>query len=359
MTELEAMQHALALAWKGWGRVHPNPMVGAVVLQDSLPVAEAYHAEFGGSHAERLAIESAGARARGATVVVTLEPCAHRGKQPPCVDALISAGVRRVVAAAGDPNPIARGGADALRQAGIDVEIGLLAAAARRQNAAFFHRFGRNQRPWVALKLATSLDCRIADAGGRSQWISGPEARAFVHDLRAGFEAIAVGGRTATLDDPSLTARGAVSPRLPSRRVIFAGHAPVPDTLQLVRTAHDVPTTVVVPLASADACRERLIDSGVECLPAESPAEALEALWGEGVVSVLVEGGGRLAGSLLAAGLVDRFYWIQAPLWLGSRGTPAVSGWDVASLESAERWTVVDQRRLGEDTLLILDRDRA
>jgi diaminohydroxyphosphoribosylaminopyrimidine deaminase/5-amino-6-(5-phosphoribosylamino)uracil reductase len=333
-------------------------MVGAVVLQDSLPVAEAYHAEFGGSHAERLAIESAGARARGATVVVTLEPCAHRGKQPPCVDALIAAGVRRVVAAAGDPNPIARGGADVLRQAGIDVEIGLLAAAARRQNAAFFHRFGRNQRPWVALKLATSLDFRIADAGGRSQWISGPEARAFVHDLRAGFEAIAVGGRTASLDDPSLTARGTVPPRLPSRRVIFAGHAPVPDTLQLVRSAHDVPTTVVVPLVSADACRERLMDSGVECLPAESPAEALEALWGEGVVSVLVEGGGKLAGSLLAAGLVDRFYWIQAPLWLGSRGTPAVSGWDVASLESAERWTVVDQRRLGEDALLVLDRDR-
>jgi diaminohydroxyphosphoribosylaminopyrimidine deaminase/5-amino-6-(5-phosphoribosylamino)uracil reductase len=356
MTELEAMEHALALAMKGWGRVHPNPMVGAVVLQDSLPVAEAYHAEFGGSHAERAALESAGARAQGATVVVTLEPCAHRGKQPPCVDALIAAGVRRVVAAAGDPNPIARGGAEALREAGIDVEIGLLADAARRQNAAFFHRFGGNQRPWVALKLATSLDFRIADAEGRSQWISGPEARAFVHGLRAGFEAIAVGGRTATLDDPSLTARGTVPPRLPSRRVIFAGHAPVPDTLRLVRTAHDVPTTVVVPLASAEACRERLIDAGVDCLPAESPAEALEALWGEGVVSVLVEGGGKLAGSLLAAGLVDRFYWIQAPLWLGSRGTPAVSGWDVASLDSAERWTVVDHQRLGEDALLILDR---
>ena len=356
MTELEAMQHALALAWKGWGRVHPNPMVGAVVLQDSLPVAEAYHAEFGSAHAERAAIESAGARAQGATVVVTLEPCAHRGKQPPCVDALIAAGVRRVVAAAGDPNPIARGGAYALRKAGIDVEIGLLADAARRQNAAFFHRFGGNHRPWVALKLATSLDFRIADAGGRSQWISGPEARAFAHGLRAGFEAIAVGGRTARLDDPALTARGDVPPRVPSRRVIFAGHDPVPDTLQLVRTAKDIPTTVVVPLAAADACRARLRESGVDCLPAGSPAEALEALWGEGVVSVLVEGGGKLAGALLAAGLVDRFYWIQAPLWLGSRGIPAVSGWDVASLDSAERWTVVDQRRLGADALLVLDR---
>ena len=356
MTELEAMQHALALAWKGWGRVHPNPMVGAVVLQDSLPVAEGYHAEFGGAHAERVAIESAGARAQGATVVVTLEPCTHRGKQPPCVEALIAAGVRRVVAAAGDPNPIARGGADALRQAGIEVEIGLLGDAARRQNAAFFHRFGGNRRPWVALKLATSIDFRIADAGGRSQWVSGAEARAFTHGLRAGFEAIAVGGRTAMLDDPALTARGAVPPRVPSRRVIFAGHDPVPDTLQLVRTAKDIPTTVVVPLAAADGCRERLLESGVDCLPSDTPAEALEALWGEGVVSVLVEGGGKLAGSLLAAGLVDRFYWIQAPLWLGSHGTPAVSGWDVASLDSAERWTVVDHRRLGADALLVLDR---
>jgi diaminohydroxyphosphoribosylaminopyrimidine deaminase/5-amino-6-(5-phosphoribosylamino)uracil reductase len=336
--------------------VHPNPMVGAVVLQDSLPVAEAYHAEFGSAHAERAAIESAGTRAQGATVVVTLEPCAHRGKQPPCVDALIAAGVRRVVAAAGDPNPIARGGADALRKAGIDVEIGLLADAARRQNAAFFHRFGGNRRPWVALKLATSLDFRIADADGRSRWISGPGARAFAHGLRAGFEAIAVGGRTARLDDPALTARGAEPPRVPPRRVIFAGHDPVPDTLQLVRTAKDAPTTVVVPRAAADASRNSLLGTGVDCLPADSPAEALEALWGEGVVSVLVEGGGRLAGALLAAGLVDRFYWIQAPLWLGGRGTPAVSGWDVASLDSAERWTVVDQRRLGADALLVLDR---
>jgi diaminohydroxyphosphoribosylaminopyrimidine deaminase/5-amino-6-(5-phosphoribosylamino)uracil reductase len=356
MTELEAMQHALALAWKGWGRVHPNPMVGAVILQDSLPVAEGYHAEFGGVHAERSALAAASVQARGATVVVTLEPCMHRGKQPPCVEALIDAEVRRVVIAAADPNPIARGGAGALRSAGIDVEIGVLADAARRQNAAFFHRFSGNQRPWVALKLATSIDFRIADAEGKSKWISGPESRAFVHELRTGFEAIAVGGRTATRDDPSLTARGTVAPRAPSRRVIFAGRAPVPETLRLVRTAGEIRTTVIAPPAAADACRDRLGTAGIDCLAASSPAEGLEALWSEGVASVLVEGGGRLAGSLLAAGLVDRFYWIQAPIWLGGRGVPAVTGWDVATLDAAERWTVIDQRRLGDDALLVLDR---
>jgi diaminohydroxyphosphoribosylaminopyrimidine deaminase/5-amino-6-(5-phosphoribosylamino)uracil reductase len=356
MTELEAMQHALALAWKGWGQVHPNPMVGAVVLQDGVPVAEAYHAEFGGAHAERRAIEAAGARAREATVVVTLEPCTHRGKQPPCVEALVSAGVRRVVAATRDPNPIARGGADALRSAGIDVELGLLGDAAQRQNAAFFHRFGSNRRPWVALKLATSLDFRIADARGRSQWISGSEARAFVHELRAGFDAIAVGARTAALDDPSLTARGAVLPRIPPRRVLFAGSAALPDTLEVFRTARDVPTTVVAPSTSVEAYRERLLSAGVDCLAASTPEEALEELWSEGVSSMLVEGGAKLAGSLLARGLVDRFYWIQAPVWLGGLSTPAVSGWDIATLESAERWKVIDQRRLGADALLTLDR---
>jgi len=356
MTELEAMQHALSLAWKGWGRVHPNPMVGAVVLQDSNPVAEACHAEFGEAHAERRAIEAAGARARGATVVVTLEPCTHHGKQPPCVDALISAGVRRVVIATEDPNPIARGGADALRRAGIEVELGLLGEAAKRQNAAFFHRFGGNRRPWVALKLATSLDNRIADARGRSRWISGPEAREFVHELRAGFEAIGVGARTAALDDPALTARGSIVPRIAARRVIFAGGAALAESLQVFRTARDIPTTVIVPPASVDACRERLLGAGVDCLAASNAEEALEALWSEGVASVLIEGGGTLAGSLLAAGLVDRFYWIQAPLWLGGLGTPAVSGWHIPTLDAAERWTVIDQRRLGADSLLVLDR---
>lgn len=350
------MRQALALAWRGWGHVHPNPMVGAVVLAGGRAVGEGYHAEYGGSHAERSALEAAGARAVGATMVVSLEPCAHLGKQPPCVEALAAAGVRRVVAAVADPNPVAAGGARKLEAAGIEVVIGLLEEEARRLNAAFFHRFSTSDRPWVALKLSTSLDFRIADASGRSRWISGEASRGFVHQLRAGFDAIAVGSRTARRDDPSLTVRGMITPRVAPRRIVFAGSTPLPETLTLVRTARDVPTAVVLPPDAPEPAAVRLEQLGVETLRASSLAEALRSLRRSGVDTLLIEGGGRLAGGLLAAGLVDRFYWIQAPIWLGSRGAPAVSGWDIETLEAAERWTATDRRALGDDTLLVLDR---
>ena len=183
------MQHALDLAWRGWGRVHPNPLVGAVVLDGGEAVGEGWHAEYGEQHAEPIALAAAGPRARGATLVVTLEPCAHQGKQPPCVDAILRAGIRRVVAALPDANPVAAGGAAALRAAGVSVELGLERSAAEAQNAAFLHGLGNPERPFVALKLATSLDGRIADLEGRSRWISGSDARGYVHWLRAGFDA--------------------------------------------------------------------------------------------------------------------------------------------------------------------------
>src|SRR6187551_2595046 len=239
------MQHALDLAWRGWGRVHPNPLVGAVVLDGGEAVGEGWHAEYGAQHAEPIALAAAGARARGATLVVTLEPCAHQGQQPPCVDAILRAGIRRVVAALPDPNPVAAGGAARLREAGIPVELGPERDAAEAQNAAFLHSLSNPERPFVALKLATSLDGRIADFEGRSRWISGSEARGYVHWLRAGFDAIGVGGRTARADDPSLTVRGAVTPRVPPGRVIFDAAADLPGSLGLVRSASEVPTFVV------------------------------------------------------------------------------------------------------------------
>src|SRR5881398_2563783 len=218
--EQMAMERALDLARRGWGRVAPNPLVGAVVLAGDAVVAAGYHAEFGGPHAEVVALRAAGERARGATLVVNLEPCAHHGKTPPCTEAIIAAGVTRVVAAISDPDPDARGGAAALRAHGVTVSLGLLREAAAALNAPFLFAREQAERPFVALKLATSIDGRIADAAGSSQWVSGEAAREHVHWLRAGFDAIAVGGTTALRDDPQFTVRGPVTPRRPPVRVV-------------------------------------------------------------------------------------------------------------------------------------------
>ena len=172
MTERDAMARAIELAWRGWGRVQPNPLVGAVVLAGGENAGEGWHAEYGESHAEAAALAAAGARARGATLVCTLEPCTHQGKQPPCTDAILAAGVRRVVAAVADPNAVAAGGAERLRARGLEVELGLLAHQAEAQNASFLHRVRDPSRPFVALKLATTIDGRIADANGHSRWLS-------------------------------------------------------------------------------------------------------------------------------------------------------------------------------------------
>jgi diaminohydroxyphosphoribosylaminopyrimidine deaminase/5-amino-6-(5-phosphoribosylamino)uracil reductase len=350
------MARALDLALRGWGRVQQDPLVGAVVLRGDEPVGEGWHAEYGDRHAETVALADAGERARGATLVVTLEPCSHQGKQPPCTDAIIRSGVTRVVAAIHDPNPIAAGGSERLRQAGIEVEVGPLADAAAVLNAPFLHGVRNPGRPFVALKLATTLDGRIADGFGRSRWISGEAAREYVQWLRAGFDAIAVGGRTARLDDPSLTVRGPVRPLAAPRRVVFDRAADLGPHLTMLRTAGETPTIVVV-APEADRTRvKRLEAAGASVVRTAKLAEALAALRELGVASLLVEGGGQLAGALLGAGLVDRYYWVQAPLWLGDSGVPALAGLPTRGLEQADRWQVVERRSLGDDTLLVLDR---
>jgi len=356
VNEPDAMRRALDLAWQGWGRVHPNPMVGAVVLAAGEPVGEGFHAEFGGPHAEPVALAAAGARARGATLVSTLEPCNHRGKQPACTDAILRAGIRRVVVALADPNPVAAGGAERLRASGVEVEIGVMAEQAACQNAAFLHLVGKPSRPYVALKLATSLDFRIADYAGRSRWVSGPEAREYVHWLRAGFDGIAVGLGTARADDPRLSVRGAVEVRVPPARIVFDRRLELPQGLDLVRTSAEARTFVVAAPDAASERAEALQALGLTVLRAGAPAGALQQLRAAGITSLLVEGGGRLAGALLDAGLVDRFHWIQAPLWLGERGVPAVSGLASSPIAEASRWRVVERRPLGQDTLIVVDR---
>jgi len=251
---------------------------------------------------------------------------------------------------------VAAGGAARLRAAGVEVELGLLAAEAEAQNAGFLHRQRDPSRPYVALKLATTVDGRIADANGHSRWLSAEPAREFVQWLRAGFDAVGVGGVTARADDPSLTVRGPLQPRVPPRRVVFAADGDVPPTLRLVRGARETPTLAVVSPAAPVALVAPLESAGVTVVRAGDLVEALGALRAAGIASLLVEGGGRLAGALLSAGLVDRYYWIQTPLWLGMASVPAVAGLSPTRLEDARRWRVTERRALGDDTLLVLDR---
>jgi len=350
------MRRALDLAWRGWGRVAPNPLVGAVILQGDTVVGEGFHAEYGGPHAEVAALVAAGERARGATLVVTLEPCAHHGKTPPCTDAIVAAGVGRVVAAIRDPDPEARGGADVLRGQGVAVSFGVLAEAAAALNAPFLFAHEQAERPFVALKLATSIDGRIADARGTSRWVSGEAAREYVHWLRAGFDAIAVGGTTALKDDPQLTVRGPITPRRPPVRVVFDRRAMLNETVNLVRTARAVPTWVMASPDAPVASVTQLEGSGVRVSRPASLADGLRMLREAGIHSLLCEGGGALGAKLLAEGLVDRLYWIQAPVWLGEGAVPAFPGVPAAPLPEAPRWIPVERRAMGPDTLLVLDR---
>jgi len=349
------MRHALELAWRGWGRVSPNPLVGAVVLRGDETVAEGWHAEFGGPHAELAALHAAGEKARGATLVVSLEPCAHHGKTPPCTDAIRAAGVRRVVAAVRDPDAEARGGVEVLKRAGIETQIGPLTEEAAALNAPFLFTREQTDRPFVALKLATSIDGRIADAGGRSQWISGPEARDHVHWLRAGFDAIAVGGTTALMDNPQLTARG-LTPRKPPVRIVFDRRAMLNLGVSLVQTAREVPTWVMASPEAPISNVSVLEGNGVRVFRPETLAQAFAQLRLAGIQSLLCEGGGALGAKLLAEGLVDRLYWVQSPVWLGEGAVAAFAGIPASPLADAPRWVVVERRPLGSDTLLVLDR---
>ncbi len=350
------MERALDLARRGWGRVAPNPLVGAVVLAGGAVVAEGYHAEYGGPHAEVVALRAAGARARGATLVVNLEPCAHHGKTPPCTDAIVSAGVARVVAALTDPDPQARGGAGVLRANGVSVSMGLLGEAAAALNAPFLFAREQAERPFVALKLATSIDGRIADAVGSSHWVSGPAAREYVHWLRAGFDGIAVGGTTALRDNPQLTVRGPVTPRRPPVRVVFDRRAMLNPSAELVSSARDVPTWVMASLEAPASSVTALEQNGVRVFRPDSLAAGLRLLREAGIESLLCEGGGALGARLLVDGLVDRLYWVQAPVWLGEGAVPAFPGVPPHPLAAAPRWTPVERRALGSDTLLVLDR---
>lgn len=348
------MRRALDLAQLGWGQTAPNPMVGAVVIRGGVVVGEGYHARYGGDHAEVAALRAAGPLARGATVYVSLEPCTHFGKTPPCADALISAGVSRVVAAVRDPSRVARAGADRLRDAGIEVLMGVEESAARELNAPFFHAFV-SDRPWITLKLAISIDGAITNATRTAGWLTGPESRREVHRLRAGSDAVAVGSGTALADDPRLTVREAPLPRVPPRRVVFDSELRLPLSSRLVRTAREVPTTVVTTRRTQSAADRApaLEAAGVGIMSADSLGAALRALRTDGVRSVLVEGGARLAGSLLTEGAVDRLIIFQAPVVLGPGSLSVFSGTPEIAPPSAQRLEVINRATFGDDLMTV------
>jgi diaminohydroxyphosphoribosylaminopyrimidine deaminase/5-amino-6-(5-phosphoribosylamino)uracil reductase len=358
--ERAALARARELALNGRGRVSPNPLVGAVVLRDGTTVAEGWHEGPGLPHAEAMALAAAGEAARGATVVCTLEPCSHHGRTPPCADALVAAGVARVVIGHPDPLETKRArGREVLRAAGIEVAVaeGEDARACAELNAAFL-TWALTGAPHVTLKLATSLDGKIATASGESRWITGPEARALVHRWRADHDAVGVGLGTAIADDPRLDARDVPGPVRQPARVVFDSAARLPLDSALVRSARE---QAVVILAAQDAPTDRVADleaAGVDVArlpggPAQRVAAGMRALGERGIQSLLVEGGAELAGALVAGGAVDLLAWFTAPMLIGGREAPsAIGGPGAATLALAPRLAGVACEPVGEDLLI-------
>ena len=353
------MALALRLAARGLGQTWPNPAVGCVVVREGRIVGRGWTQPGGRPHAEVEALSRAGAAALGATAYVSLEPCAHYGRTPPCTMALLHAGIRRVVIATGDPDPRVDGkGAAQLRQAGVDVREDVMADAAAALNRGFFLKV-RAQRPLVTLKLATSLDGRIATRTGMSQWLTGEAARRHAHALRARHDAILVGSGTALADDPTLTCRlPGMEGRSPVRVVLDRRLRLAPES-QLVRSAPDVPLWVLTSPDAAGARGAALRALGAEVLELETdaspdnPAPALRALAARGITRVMVEGGREVAAALLRARLVDRLVLYHAPLVLGSDGLPAVAGLGVEHLDDAVRLHAEAPGALAPDTVRV------
>jgi diaminohydroxyphosphoribosylaminopyrimidine deaminase/5-amino-6-(5-phosphoribosylamino)uracil reductase len=355
--EARHMRAALRLAEKGRGRTRSNPIVGAVLVRGGRVVGRGWHRALGEPHAEAVALRQAGPRARGATLYVTLEPCAHQGRTPPCTDALIAAGVARVVVGLKDPHRIVNGrGLRALRRAGVRVEAGLLEREARAALAAYLKAMTRGL-PRVTWKVATTLDGKVADARGRSSWITGPESRRTVHRWRAGSDAVVVGAGTARADDPRLTARPGFAAAQPLR-VVCDSKLRLPSSLRLLSPPL-ARGTVVACVAGAPGARERELRArGVQVwrLPATrgrvSPRALLRRLARAGCHEVLLESGPTLGGAWVRAGLVDRLVLMASPLVLGSEGLSWCAGLGGRPLARALRAAELHVDRAGRDVVL-------
>ncbi len=341
--EIEAMARAVALADRGRATVLPNPVVGCVLMTPAgQVVGEGWHQGAGLPHAEVVALEAAGAAARGATAVVTLEPCAHSGRTGPCTTALLQAGVSRVVVGVLDPWEPAAGGAAMMRAAGVDVEVGVASAAVEAVNRPWLTAV-RNRRPYVTWKVASTVDGRVAAADGTSRWITGAEARADVHRLRAECDTVLVGAGTIRTDDPWLTTRDAAGVPLPRQplRVVVDSAGRTPGTARV--RDRSAPTWIATAAEVGDDGAGRV-----------DLRRLLTELFSRERRHVLVEGGPTLAGAMVAAGLVDRVVAYIAPLLLGA-GLPALGAAGVSTLDGAPRWHLADVARFGDDVRLTLE----
>ncbi len=358
MTHEDYMRRALELAARGVGHTNPNPLVGCVVVKDGKIISEGYHEQYGEAHAERNALLRCGEDPVGADLYVTLEPCCHTGKTPPCTDLIIEKGIRRVFVGCTDPNPLVAGkGIAALRAAGIEVETGILEEQCTRLNEVFFH-YIRTNRPFVVLKYAMSLDGKIACATGDSKWVTGEEARIQVHELRNRYMGILVGIGTVLADDPLLTCRieGGRNPI----RILCDSRLRVPTDSQVVRTAREIPTIVACSeeACASDAAREKqeaLRRAGVQILSTRGGVEVnlpqlMEMLGGQGIDSILLEGGGTIAASALRDGIVNKVYAYLAAKLIGGADAPTpVGGLGAERMDEAVRLRDTEVHAVGGD----------
>lgn len=364
-SDQDFMREALQLAQSWLGQVWPNPSVGCVIVKSGQVVGRGFTQRGGRPHAEAEALKDAGAAARGATVYVTLEPCSHHGKSPPCADALIKAGISRVVSALEDPdNRVAGQGHAKLRDAGIEVETGVCTAEAAELNAGFLlHR--TVGRPFVTLKIATSLDGKVALRNGESKWITGEAARLKGHELRANHDAILVGSGTVRADDPELTCRLPGHEHRSPVRVILDSNARIPKASRLVATAKVAPVWVVGDERIASSRVAELSADGVEFVPTVLDSQgrvdafaAVRALAARGITRLLVEGGARVATSFLTAKLVDQIVWFRSASYIGNDGIPAIGDLGLDAMKQIERFERSSVQLLGPDLEEVLRRPK-
>jgi diaminohydroxyphosphoribosylaminopyrimidine deaminase/5-amino-6-(5-phosphoribosylamino)uracil reductase len=353
------MDLARLLAERGRYTVTPNPLVGAVVARDGTTISKGWHARAGGDHAEVAALKGAGEAARGATMYVTMEPCNHHGRTPPCTDAVLRSGISRVVVGHLDPDPRMRGkSVEILREGGVEVEV-LADAACERQNEQFVH-YMRTGRPFVHLKLAATLDGRIAAAGGDSRWVTGEGARLRAHELRAEAGAVLVGVGTVHADDPLLTARDL--PEEPPRitRVVLDPRLTISSDSRLARSASDGPVVVFSHEDVLDGREERLEALGVEVEGTPPSSEGLDLLYvlqelgRRGIRGLLVEGGGETAARFVGGGLAEKITLFYAPKLVGSEGVPMIGALRVTKMAEALRFSVSNVETVGEDVAVTL-----